>query len=167
VTSCDLVGRHFLWHSSHLFPSLKTSLLPPLPIYGPAPPISSLAAPISIPASVYLDVLFLHGLLLCPGDRGGRFLGNFGTYLPNYTASDPWRPYPEHKTVFSLRYAGHMHIRKPRLTAPWVRYGEGKVVPVPNSISTMPWRHGGSGGIAPPFLNSALSGGEWSASRPR
>jgi hypothetical protein len=26
--------------------------------------------------------------------------------------------------------------------------------------------HKGSGGIAPPFLTSALNGGEWSASRP-
>jgi hypothetical protein len=29
----------------------------------------------------------------------------------------------------------------------------------------MTWRRIGSGGIAPPFLNSALDGGEWSASR--
>jgi hypothetical protein len=28
------------------------------------------------------------------------------------------------------------------------------------------YRMGGSGGIAPPFLTSALDGGEWSASRP-
>jgi hypothetical protein len=30
----------------------------------------------------------------------------------------------------------------------------------------MPWRHGGYGGIAPPFLTLALDGGEWSASCP-
>jgi hypothetical protein len=30
----------------------------------------------------------------------------------------------------------------------------------------MSWRHMGSGSIDPPFLTSALDGGEWSASRP-
>jgi hypothetical protein len=30
----------------------------------------------------------------------------------------------------------------------------------------MPWRHMGGGGIAPPFLTSALHRGAWSASRP-
>jgi hypothetical protein len=30
----------------------------------------------------------------------------------------------------------------------------------------MPRRHMGNGSIAPPFLTSALDGGEWSASRP-
>jgi hypothetical protein len=30
----------------------------------------------------------------------------------------------------------------------------------------MPRRRMGSGGIAPPFLNSAIVGAEWSASRP-
>jgi hypothetical protein len=30
----------------------------------------------------------------------------------------------------------------------------------------MPWRHMGSGVIAPSFFTSALDGGEWSASRP-
>jgi hypothetical protein len=29
----------------------------------------------------------------------------------------------------------------------------------------MSWRYMGSGGIAPPFLTSALGGGEWSSSR--
>jgi hypothetical protein len=31
-----------------------------------------------------------------------------------------------------------------------------------NKLITMPWRHGGNGGMAPPCLISALSGDEWS-----
>jgi hypothetical protein len=34
--------------------------------------------------------------------------------------------------------------------------GKGKVVPVLNQLSTMPWRHMGSGDIAPVFLTSTL-----------
>jgi hypothetical protein len=34
-----------------------------------------------------------------------------------------------------------------------------------NYLSTMPWRDWGNGGITPPFLTTALNGGEWSASR--
>jgi hypothetical protein len=42
----------------------------------------------------------------------------------------------------------------------------GKVVPVLNYLSTIPWIRMGSGGIAPWFLTSALDGGEWFTSRP-
>jgi hypothetical protein len=35
-----------------------------------------------------------------------------------------------------------------------------------NQLSTMPWRRMGSGVLAPPFLTTALDGGELSASRP-
>jgi hypothetical protein len=43
---------------------------------------------------------------------------------------------------------------------------KGKVVPVLNQLSITPLRGMRSGYIAPPFLTSALDGGEWSASRP-
>jgi hypothetical protein len=43
---------------------------------------------------------------------------------------------------------------------------QGKSVLVLNKLSTKPWRRIGSGDIAPPFLTSALDGGEWSSSRP-
>jgi hypothetical protein len=35
-----------------------------------------------------------------------------------------------------------------------------------NYLSIRPWRLTGIGNISPPFLTSALDGGEWSASRP-
>jgi hypothetical protein len=39
--------------------------------------------------------------------------------------------------------------------------------PLQPNISGRPWRRMGEWSIAPPFLTSALDGGEWSASRPR
>jgi hypothetical protein len=36
---------------------------------------------------------------------------------------------------------------------------KGKFVPMPNKLSTTPLRRVGSGGIATPFLTSALNGG--------
>jgi hypothetical protein len=43
---------------------------------------------------------------------------------------------------------------------------EGKVTPSLNYLRNMPLRHMGDGGIAPPFLVSALDGDDWSASSP-
>jgi hypothetical protein len=43
---------------------------------------------------------------------------------------------------------------------------KGKIVPVLNELSTTPLSHMGSGCIYPHFLDSAVVGGEWSASRP-
>jgi hypothetical protein len=41
-----------------------------------------------------------------------------------------------------------------------------EVDPVLNYSSTTPWRHMGSGGIAPPFFTLALDGCEWSVLHP-
>jgi hypothetical protein len=41
---------------------------------------------------------------------------------------------------------------------------KGKVAPVLNLLSTMPWRRVREGGIAPRFLTSVQDGGEWLAS---
>jgi hypothetical protein len=42
----------------------------------------------------------------------------------------------------------------------------GKLVPLLHWLSTTPWWHMGSGGIAPPLLTLALGGDKWSVSRP-
>jgi hypothetical protein len=43
-------------------------------------------------------------------------------------------------------------------------YGvKGKIGPMLSYVSGMPWKHTGSGDVAPPFLKSALDGNEWSA----
>jgi hypothetical protein len=47
-----------------------------------------------------------------------------------------------------------------------VSVGKGEIVPIHNYLSTMPLGHIHIGGIARPFLISALHGSEWSYSRP-
>jgi hypothetical protein len=157
VTSCDLAGRNLLrWNSSHLFPSLKAFLLPLfkvrrlLLVRSHPQFLSPLPFLTSFSCAAYSCILETEA-----GDSSETLVHGV-TSLNSFLAPLRW-----------LHSYGHRAVResawKPHSTA----QAKVKLPLCLNPLCTMPWRRMGCSDIGPPFLNSALNGGEWSASRPQ